>query len=223
MRRMTNLIIWAGVFMLMVSLFGNALGEGWIMCQPDSYVNIRETPGNRGAVIGYLELGDSVETDGQNRNGYTHIIHASTESGEGWVASGYLVQDRPQIETVTAWVDAAGAILVALFILHVAWEIAYPALQELVDAEIGGKSAAVESLARNVAGVVEVHKIRVRRYGGAYVADLHVHVDARLSVAEGHRIGHDVSDALLASDLGIVDAVVHVEPAKPARTIALPS
>lgn len=110
MRRMTNLIIWAGVFLLMVSLFGKALGEGWIMCQPDSYVNIRETPGNRGAVIGYLELGDSVETDGQNRNGYTHIIHASTESGEGWVASGYLVQDRPQIETVTAWVDAAGRV-----------------------------------------------------------------------------------------------------------------
>ena len=115
------------------------------------------------------------------------------------------------------------AVLVALFILHVAWEIAYPALQELVDAEIGGKSAAVEALARNVAGVVEVHKVRVRRYGGAYVADLHVHVDAGLSVAEGHGIGHDVSDALLASDLGIVDAVVHVEPAKSARTIALPS
>jgi len=113
-----------------------------------------------------------------------------------------------------AWVDAVGAVLVALFILHVAWGIAYPALQELVDAEIGGKSAAVEALARNVAGVVEVHKVRVRRYGGAYVADLHVHVDAGLSVAEGHRIGHDVSDALLASDLGIVDAVVHVEPAE---------
>jgi divalent metal cation (Fe/Co/Zn/Cd) transporter len=109
-------------------------------------------------------------------------------------------------------VDAVGAVLVALFILHVSWEIAYPALQELVDAEIGGKSAAVESLARHVAGVVEVHKVRVRRYGGAYVADLHVHVDAGLSVAEGHRIGHDVSDALLASDLGIVDAIVHVEP-----------
>ena len=113
-----------------------------------------------------------------------------------------------------AWVDAAGAVLVALFILHVAWELAHPALQELVDAEIGDRSAAVAEVARKVAGVVDVHKVRVRRYGGSYAADLHVHVDGGLSVAEGHAIGHDVSDALLASDLGIVDAVVHVEPAK---------
>ena len=112
-----------------------------------------------------------------------------------------------------AWVDSVGAVLVAIFILHVAWEIAYPALQELVDAEIGDRSAAVSEIARKVAGVMDVHKVRARRYGGSYVADLHIHVDGGLSVAEGHRIGHDVSDALLASDLGIVDAIVHVEPA----------
>ena len=113
-----------------------------------------------------------------------------------------------------AWVDAAGAILVALFIVRVSWEISCPSLQVLIDAEIGDKSAAVAAIARNVNGVVQVHKVRVRRYGGAYAADLHVHVNAALSVAEGHDIGHAVSDALLASDLGVVDAVVHVEPAK---------
>jgi len=110
------------------------------------------------------------------------------------------------------WVDAAGAILVSLFVLRVAWAIAYPALQELVDAEIGDKSAAVAALARTVPGVLAVHKVRARRYGGAFAADLHVHVKADLSVAEGHALGHAVSDALLASDLGVTDAVVHVEP-----------
>jgi len=114
-----------------------------------------------------------------------------------------------------AWVDAVGAILVALFILRVSWEIAHPALQELVDAEIGDKSSEVAALARTVGGVAGVHKVRVRRYGGAFVADLHVHVKADLSVAEGHAIGHDVSSALLSSDLGVVDAIVHVEPARP--------
>lgn len=112
-----------------------------------------------------------------------------------------------------AWVDAAGAVLVALFILRVSWGVAYPALQELVDAEIGDMSAEVAALARTVAGVVDVHKVRVRRYGGAFAADLHVHVDAGLSVADGHAIGHLVSNALLASDIGVIDVVVHVEPA----------
>ena len=93
-----------------------------------------------------------------------------------------------------------------------AWQIARPALQELVDAEIDDKAAAVAALARTVPGVVAVHKVRARRYGGAFAADLHVHVRADLSVAEGHAIGHAVSDALLASDLCVNDAVVHVEP-----------
>lgn len=113
-----------------------------------------------------------------------------------------------------AWVDAAGAILVSGFILRVAWEIAYPALQELVDAGIDDKSAAVERLAKTVPGVIDVHKVRARRYGGAFSADLHVHVDPRLSVVEGHDIGHAVQDALLNSDLCVTDAVVHVEPAE---------
>ena len=116
------------------------------------------------------------------------------------------------------WLDAAGAILVSLFVLRVAWTIAYPALQELVDAEIDDKSTAVAALARKVPGVVEVHKVRARRYGGAFAADLHVHVKADLSVAEGHAIGHAVSDTLLASDLGVTDAVVHVEPMRTERT-----
>ena len=111
------------------------------------------------------------------------------------------------------WVDAAGAVLVSLFILRVSWEIAKPALQELVDAEIGDKADAVKRLAQTVPGVVDIHKVRARRYGGAFVADLHVLVDPSLSVADGHRIGHDVKAALLASDLVVTDAVVHVEPA----------
>jgi divalent metal cation (Fe/Co/Zn/Cd) transporter len=45
--------------------------------------------------------------------------------------------------------------------------------------------------------------------------DLHIEVDATISVAEGHEIGHRVKEALCASDLGILDVLVHVEPARP--------
>lgn len=113
-----------------------------------------------------------------------------------------------------SWLDPAGSILVSLFILHVAWEIMRPALQELVDAEMERKSAEVAEVARAVAGVRDVHKVRSRRYGGAFAADLHIHVDPSLSIAEGHAIGHAVQDALFNSRLNVMDAVVHVEPAR---------
>lgn len=110
------------------------------------------------------------------------------------------------------WLDAVGALLVAVFIVHVAWEIAHPALQELVDAGIDDKSAQVAEVAQQVKGVLAVHCARARRYGGAFQADLHVQVPATLSLMQAHTIGHDVKRALLDAPLDISDAVIHVEP-----------
>lgn len=110
MRRFWEIMMYFGMFLVLVLLFNRAWGEeGWIMCQPDSFVNIRESPGKGGRVVGYLELGDAIQTDG-HRNGYTHVTGISTESGEGWVASGYIVTDAPQVETVDAWIDADGRV-----------------------------------------------------------------------------------------------------------------
>ena len=111
-----------------------------------------------------------------------------------------------------AWLDSAGAILVAFFILYVAWEIAHPALQELVDAGIDDKSAQVAAVAEKIPGVVAVHRARARRYGGAFQADLHVQVDSSLSIAAAHALGHDVKNAIIAAGIDVSDAVIHVEP-----------
>ena len=62
----------------------------WVLCNPKSYVVIREKPKKNAKIGGYLYLGDEVETDGKIQNGYAHIPHTSTESGEGWVSVGYL-------------------------------------------------------------------------------------------------------------------------------------
>lgn len=110
MRRVLEFLLYFGMFMVLILLFNRAWGEeGWIMCQPDSFVNVRASPGKGGRVVGYLELGDAVQT-GRNRNGYTHVTGISNESGEGWVASGYIVMDAPQVETVAAKVDADGRV-----------------------------------------------------------------------------------------------------------------
>jgi divalent metal cation (Fe/Co/Zn/Cd) transporter len=44
------------------------------------------------------------------------------------------------------------------------------------------------------------------------LVDIHVQVDGRLTVVEGHAIGHEVKRTLFASDLRIVDVLVHLEP-----------
>lgn len=112
------------------------------------------------------------------------------------------------------WVDAAGALVVSAFVVHVAWKLARPALQEMTDAQIEDKAAAVAAVAAGVAGVRGVHKARARRYGSLFQADIHIQVDGALSVAEGHDIGHAVKESVIGAGLDVDDVVVHVEPEK---------
>jgi len=72
---------------------------------------------------------------------------------------------------------------------------------------------AVRAIAEAVQDVRHTEKCNIRRSGLGLFVDLHVVVDGRLSVREGHAIAHKVKDVLIASDLSILDVVVHTEPA----------
>ena len=67
-------------------------------------------------------------------------------------------------------------------------------------------------VARKVGGVRGVHKVRVRRYGRLYQADLHIQVDPSLSIVAGHDLGHQVQEAVVGAGIEVSDVVVHVEP-----------
>ena len=91
--------VFLGVALACVAYIGSASAETvpeerWAICQPDSYLNIREKPKKTANIGGWLYLGDRVETDGKMQNGYLHIVNASTESGDGWVAARYLMEDK---------------------------------------------------------------------------------------------------------------------------------
>jgi cation diffusion facilitator family transporter len=71
----------------------------------------------------------------------------------------------------------------------------------------------VRSIAGSVEGVEGIDICRVRKSGLAVLVDIHVEVDGGLSVQDGHSLAHDVKNALLASDLAVLDVLVHIEPA----------
>ena len=63
-------------------------------------------------------------------------------------------------------------------------------------------------------GVLEVDKCLVRKMGLSFYVDLHIGVDANISVREGHHIAHVVKREIQATDPRIADVLVHVEPAR---------
>lgn len=70
----------------------------------------------------------------------------------------------------------------------------------------------IRERAGTVPGVRAVEKLWVRKTGLEYLADIHIQVDAQLSVDEGHRIGHAVKDRLVGEFASLRDVLVHLEP-----------
>lgn len=76
----------------------------------------------------------------------------------------------------------------------------------------------IRQIALNVSGVRGTHNLRVRRSGMLLLVDLDVIVEGEISVRRGHEIAHAVKEALLASDLRILNVLVHVEPDEEVRS-----
>lgn len=83
-----------------VNAYNYAFAESdvyFIICNPESHVNARNKPQKAASIVGRLECGDMVRTDGRQKNGYYHIIDCSFEQDEAWISGSYLVQDKPYI------------------------------------------------------------------------------------------------------------------------------
>ena len=96
------------------------------------------------------------------------------------------------------------------------WRLLRPALLEIMDtAPPKELEDSVRAVAAAVAGVITVEKCRLRKMGIEFYVDIHIGVDAALTVRAGHRIGHDVKDAIRAANPAAADVLVHIEPIEP--------
>ncbi len=84
--------------------------SAWVLCQPDSYVNIRSSPSSRSCIEGRMFCGDEVETDGRSSGGFLHCVNLPCDSVEGWISEGYLVYSEPQEINSEASISANGRV-----------------------------------------------------------------------------------------------------------------
>lgn len=113
------------------------------------------------------------------------------------------------------WLDLAAAIVVALMIGWVGWELIRDAARELVDTGLPEDVLTeVAEAVRRVPGVLGVHHLRSRRMGTDVLVDLDVEVGGTLSVSEGHRIATAVSRGLVEQFPAINSVNVHVDPVR---------
>ena len=110
--------------------------------------------------------------------------------------------------------DSYAALCVSFFIIKVGLEILWGAIREFTDTapqpEILSK---IRQCTLSVDGVIDMHDLRVRTSGGLHQMELHIVVDGRLTVTEGHQIAKAV-ESCLAEEIADLDRIiVHVDPA----------
>lgn len=111
------------------------------------------------------------------------------------------------------WADEAAALVVVVAILWSGGKLLCTSTSELLDPQADAELVQrIRQAAARVPGVRQVEKLWVRKTGLEYLTDIHIQVDAQLSVDEGHRIGHLVKDRLIEEFASLRDVLVHLEP-----------
>jgi cation diffusion facilitator family transporter len=111
------------------------------------------------------------------------------------------------------YLDAIAAFIVAVMIAGIARELGWEAIQELVDTGLEEERLAeIKKTIEAVGGVRDIHMLRTRKHGGQASADVHVLVDPRVSVSEGHMIAALVESRLKEQIDEITDVTVHIDP-----------
>jgi cation diffusion facilitator family transporter len=109
------------------------------------------------------------------------------------------------------WVDPVVAIVVALLVVRVGYQILQRTVPVLVD-ERAIPEPAIRQSAQTVEGVVSAYGIRSRGgNAGVRYAEVTIAVDPNANVADAHAIA-DAVEEKLKKDLELEEVTVHVEP-----------
>ncbi len=116
-----------------------------------------------------------------------------------------------------AWhiLDSYAALLVSFFIIKIGYEIIIKTINEFTDAAPKGEILdKIKKCAMSVDGVVDVHDLRARISGSVFQMEIHISVDGRLTVLEGHRIAKAAEKRIVEQIEDIGSVIVHVDPAE---------
>jgi divalent metal cation (Fe/Co/Zn/Cd) transporter len=109
--------------------------------------------------------------------------------------------------------DAIAAIGVGLMIAHIGWTLGRGGVSELVDTALDDEQIQqIKEVIQSVDGVRTLHELRSRRMGSQALVDVHILVNPKISVSEGHQIGEIVRYRLISDLEEVGDVLIHVDP-----------
>ena len=109
--------------------------------------------------------------------------------------------------------DPLAGIAVAVLVAVSAWQLAAPAIEELLEKSLpAGTEAELLRLIVADPAVHAPHNLRTRRIGAGIAVEVHVRVDPELTVRESHQIAQGIEDRIRDRHGPWAHVIVHVEP-----------
>lgn len=141
-------------------------------------------------------------------NAWHHRSDAFSSVGTALGISGaILLGERWRI------LDPIAGVIVSFFILKVAWVIAKPSIDELLDSSLPESTEKeIEVIIAGTKGVEYFHNLRTRKIGDSISVEAHVKVDKNMSVELSHQIATEIEITLRKKFGERTHIIVHVEP-----------
>ena len=113
------------------------------------------------------------------------------------------------------WVilDPVMGCVISIVIFVVAIKMALPSARQLLDVSLPDDvEEEIVAIASAVEGVKDVHNLKTRQSGPSVIIDMHVMVDAALSIVDAHQIATNVEDGITDHFGKETQINVHIEP-----------
>lgn len=109
--------------------------------------------------------------------------------------------------------DSIAALIVGLMVVKIGVDLVLSASKELVDTALDADVVEqIKQVILSISGVRELHFLRTRKMGETALVDVHILVDPKISVSEGHLISETVRLSLIKKIANIGEVMVHIDP-----------
>lgn len=108
--------------------------------------------------------------------------------------------------------DPIAALIVGFMVTKMGWEFTWGALHDLMDRAVdASETESIRETLTRTPGVLGIHDLRTRKMGDMIVVDVHIEVDATMTVEKGHAIAVEARRRVLQRHR-VLNVMTHVDP-----------
>ena len=110
------------------------------------------------------------------------------------------------------FMDPLAGAVVGCMIVKVGIDITRQGMRDLMDTALSDEhTQKIHSILKEIPEILHFHDLRTRVIGGEFLIDVHILVDPKMTVTEGHRIAETARRNLINAIHNIQDVLVHVD------------